>query len=108
MKNFRSGGNLLLEEYLQRDDFNICINFPMYTDNNNLLVDKVVKYENFVEDLGKVFKELNIPFEGTLNIKAKSEYRSSRKPYQQVFSEEQKEIIGRAFEQEIVMHGYKY
>ena len=107
MLNFRSGGNMSLEEYFKKGNFSI--NYHRYTDNNdNLIVDKVVKYEGLSEELSSIFQELDIPFEGSLGVYAKSEYRSYRTPYQEMFSTDQKEIIARVFEKEIIMHGYVY
>jgi hypothetical protein len=61
-----------------------------------------------MNDLAKVFSKLNVPFEGTLGIGAKSEYRTDRTPYQLVFNEEQRKIVENAFAKEIELHGYRF
>ena len=43
---------------------------------------RVIRYENLLGELGEVFSQLDIHFDGTLGIKAKSEYRTDRRPYQ--------------------------
>jgi len=107
MLKFRCGGALSLEEYFNKGNFSI--NYHRYTNyNDNLIVDKVVKYENLSEGLGSIFQELHIPFEGSLGVYAKSGYRKDRTPYREVFSIDQKEIIARIFRKEIIMHGYVY
>lgn len=107
MHNYRAGGRLTLDEYLARGKF--ALNYPRYTDRNgNLLVDNVIKYESLEDGLGEVFSKLSIPFEGTLGVQAKSEYRQDRTPYQKVFTEQQRRFIAKIFSHEIEMHGYAY
>ena len=107
MVNSLAGGAVSLDEYIARGSF--CINFPKYTDAEGaLLVDKVLEYESLTDELAQVFGSLGIPFEGTLGVRAKSEYRTDRRPYQEVFTSEQGEAIGRAFREEIAMHGYVF
>jgi hypothetical protein len=103
----RSGGNLTFDQYLQKGRFSV--NYPIYCDGRGgLLVDKVVKYESLMDELGAIFGKLGIPFDGSLGVKAKSEHRKDRTPYQQIYTERQKEIVAKAFRIEIEMHGYKF
>ena len=106
MHAIREGGSLSLDEYLRRGRF--PINHFRYTDRSGakVIVDRVLRYENLLAELGEVFSKLNIPFDGTLGIKAKSEYRSDRRPYQLVFNNQQRKIVEKAFAQEIELHGY--
>lgn len=102
----REGGALSLDEYLARGRF--PINSFRYTDRSGkeILVDRIVRYENLHGELSEVFAQLNIPFDGALGVKAKSEYRTDRRPYQQVFGDEQRRIVEKAFAKEIELHGY--
>ncbi len=96
-----------LADYFAGSDF--CLNYPLYTDSRgDSLVDRVLKYERLNEDLGEVFAKLGIPFSGSLKVKAKSEYRSDRTHYRNVFSEAQKNRIEREFEREIALHNYEF
>jgi Sulfotransferase family len=108
MHNARAGGSLSLDEYLTRGRF--PINSFRYTDRSakKLIVDRVVRYENLLAELSEVFAHLEIPFEGTLGIAAKSDYRTDRRPYREVFSDEQRLLIGKAFVNEIKLHGYRF
>jgi hypothetical protein len=102
------GGSLSLDEYLARGRF--PINLFRYTDDSGtkIIVDRVLRYENLVAELSEVFSQLNVPFEGTLGISAKSEYRTDRRPYQLVFNDQQRRIVENAFAREIELHGYRF
>ena len=104
----REGGSLSLDEYLGRGRF--PINYFRYTSRSGtrILVDRILRYENLTAELSEVFSQLNIPFNGTLGVSAKSEYRSDRRPYQQVFNAEQRQIVEKAFAKEIERHGYRF
>ena len=104
----REGGSLSLDEYLDRRRF--PINYFRYTDRagTKIIVDRILRYENLLTELGEVFSQLKIPFEGTLGVQAKSEYRTDRRPYQQVFNDQQRKIVEKAFAKEIELHGYRF
>jgi len=108
MRVAREGGSLSLDEYLARGRF--PINCPRYTDalGTKIIVDRVLHYETLAAELSEVFSQLNIPFEGTLSVQAKSEYRTDRRPYQQVINEKQRQIVEKAFAGEIELHGYHF
>jgi hypothetical protein len=104
----RAGGSLSLEQYLSRGRF--PINYFRYTDRSGarVIVDRVLRYENLINDLAEVFSQLNVRFEGSLGSRAKSEYRTDYTPYQSVFNEKQRKIVEDAFAKEIELHGYRF
>ena len=104
----REGGSLSLDQYLARGRF--PINYFRYTDRagTKVIVDCILRYENLMAELGEVFSQLNIPFDGTLGVAAKSEYRTDRRPNRQVFNEEQRRIVEKVFAKEIELHGYQF
>ena len=104
----REGGRLSLDEYLARRRF--PINDFRYTDRSRseIIVDRIVRYENLLAELGEIFAQLNIPFDGTLGVAAKSEHRADRRPYQEVFNDQQRQIVEQAFAKEIELHGYRF
>ena len=71
-------------------------------------MDRILRYENLTAELNEVFAQLNIPFDGTLGVAAKSEYRTDRRPYQQVFNDDQQRVVEKAFAKEIELHGYRF
>lgn len=98
---------MTLSEYFERGDF--CINYPYYTDQDGgLMVDQVIKYERMDEDFGLLCQRLGIPWDGSLGVNAKGDYRSDRRPYSGVFSTEQADRISKIFHREIAMHGYRF
>jgi hypothetical protein len=107
MRKWRSGGQLSFDAYFAQQHF--CLNYPMYTDyKDNVLVDRIVKYETLINGLGEIFDLLGIPFKGCLGVRAKSEYRLDRRPYQEVYTREQKLIVQKVFDAEIRLHGYQF
>jgi hypothetical protein len=104
----REGGSLSLDEYLTRGRF--PINYFRYIDRSGtkIIVDRILRYESLLAELDELFSQLNIPFDGTLGVAAKSEYRTDRRPYQQVFNDEQRKIVEKAFAKEIELHGYRF
>ena len=88
-----------------------CFNYPLYTSPgkvSDILVDKVVKYENLTEDLGEVFQHLNIPWDGALAVRAKGGARKDKRHYREVLSSTQASAIEKCYSHEISLHNYKY
>ena len=107
MINHRAGGNLSLDDYLKSRNF--CINYPIYTAaSGELAVNQVIRYESLLTDLSVVFADLGIPFNNSLGAHAKSNYRVDKRPYQEIYTPQQRAIIENAFSKEIDMHGYNY
>ncbi len=107
MMRHQEGVELTLDEYFRRGLF--CRNSPLYTDRRGrLLVDRVLKYEALDSELKEVFQQLGVPFNGTLRVNAKGEYRADRTAYQQVLTKAQAREVERVFSDEIAMHGYTF
>jgi hypothetical protein len=103
------GDQLTFEEYLARGD--LCLNYPIYTvpgDPRRLMVDRVIRYEQLDSDLADVLGPLGVPFKPPLGIGAKGGYRTDRRPYQEVYTSEQRDLVARAFAPEIELHGYTF
>ena len=107
MLNFRAEGKLSLDEYFENGRF--CSNFGAYTDTSGeLLVDKILRYEDLSMELAEVFGSLAVPFNGDLRVRAKGDYRMDRRHYSEVLSTEQAETIAKVFQREIELLGYRY
>jgi len=80
---------LTWQKYFENQFF--CMNYPIYTDSkNDVIVDKIVKYENLNQDLDNIFSKLNIPFNGKLNIQSKSTFRKEKEHYKYKYSKKEK------------------
>lgn len=109
MKKSREDHGLTFDRYLSEKQF--PIDHPKYTDPSNpshVIVDEVLHYESLVDDLGRVFKLIGIPFYGSLGVNAKSEYRTNYTHYRDIYTPEQAALIGDAFKQELLLHGYTF
>jgi hypothetical protein len=109
MAKFRAGGNLSFNKFLSGEEF--PINFPRYTepgDKSRIIVDRVLYFENLLEGLSEVFQRLGLPFNGSLGVNAKSEYRANRRPYQEILTPLQADRIRDIFAVEIGLHGYRF
>ncbi|MES2818600.1 MAG: hypothetical protein V4812_06380, partial [Pseudomonadota bacterium] len=54
------------------------------------------------------FGLLGIPFNGSLGINAKSEFRVDRRPYREIYTAEQAQKIASLFQLEIQRFGYQF
>jgi hypothetical protein len=108
MQASRAGASFSLDEYLAQGKF--PINYFRYTgaSGEKIIVDRVLRYENLDRELAEVFAQLNVRFDGSLGVRAKSGYRTDRRPHQLVFNEEQRRIVEQAFAKEIELHGYRF
>lgn len=86
-----------------------CLNHPKYcAPGGQLLVDRVIQYDDLSAGLGEVLGRLGIPFDGDLGVKEKSGYRRRRPHYRDVLNGIQRRQIERVYAPEIEMHGYSY
>lgn len=95
------------DEYLKKGLS--CINYPRYTEfggPNTIIVDRIIKYENLTDEFSEVFDYLGIPFDGSFGIRAKSNYRTDRRPYHEVLNHNQ--IIKDTYRQEILLHNFVF
>jgi hypothetical protein len=109
MQKSRDDLGLSFERYLSEKQF--PVDYPKYTDPSDpsrIIVDEVLRYEHLLDDLGRVFKRLGIPFSGTLGVNAKSEYRTDRRHYRDIYTAEQAALVGDAFKQELLLLGYTF
>jgi hypothetical protein len=107
MVNQRAGSRYEFGDYFKRGRFSRS--WELYTDEDgSILVDRVLKYENLDEELGSVFKQLGIPWQGSLDVWAKSGHRTDRRPYQEWYNEEQAAIVQEVFKDEIRAFSYVF
>jgi hypothetical protein len=104
---FVTRGKISLEEYIISGEAKKnASNYPLYSSNGKLIVDKVYRYE----DLKSVLKDLSVRFglEQAIELpRAKGNIRKDKRPYEDVLTDELIQIIGEEFQYEIELLGYK-
>lgn len=98
-------------EFVREGD--VGVNYPRYCHprTGEVMVDRILYYDRLNEELAEVFKQVEVPFSGTLGVRAKGETRKDRKPYQELFSGELAEhrpAIDALFAKEIALHGWDF
>ncbi|MBE0640359.1 MAG: hypothetical protein IH598_17740 [Bacteroidales bacterium] len=89
-------------------------NYPRYANpwTDEILVDKICRYENLEEELADVFNMLRVPFGGLNDYHAKANYRTDRTHYSEFFAEKKHqpyiEEIAKVFKKEIDLMNYKF
>jgi hypothetical protein len=110
MKKMRQNNGLEFDGYLKLNDW--PLNYQYYCDLTHdrpkILVDRVLYYESLNSELCSVFERLGIPFSGTLEERAKSEYRAGKSDYREFYTKTQADIVRKAFAIEIEMHQYQF
>lgn len=90
----------------------VSFNYPLYTDieQENIIVDRVLYYENLTSELREVLNWLGIPF-NSLDKNIHGSFRTDRRPYQEFFSGENEhyvDVVRKEFKKEIDLHGYEF
>ena len=103
----RKDNDLSFGDFLKMEKLPIDKN--RYTDNktDEIIVDRIIKYENLNKELGEVFAGLNIPFNG-LNVFAKSNYNKEKRDYKEYYNCNQKDFINEKFNFEIEKFNYNF
>ena len=118
--NWKHGSFVSLDEYLafcsrrikkRKHGVGVCpFNIVNYTDplTGEVIVDRVLRFEQMDVELTAVFSELEIPFDPPLTIHAKGQIRKDRRPYQEVFTDRQRAVVSELFQEEIELHAYTF
>ena len=71
-----------------------------------MIVDRIIRYDRLQDELADLFDERGIPFDGL--PKAKGGIRNDKRSYKEVMTQEQADVIRKAFAKEISIHGWEY
>ena len=86
-------------------------NWPIYTINDKVVVDSVVRFENLKRDLSDVFQKIGIDWDGNLP-KAKAGMRpgthNAHKSYRSMYTTKERELVENLFDKEITHFGYEF
>jgi hypothetical protein len=81
--------------------------YELYTIDGEIAVDKVCRYENLERDLDDVCARLGLPVPLELPH-AKSSFREDRRPYRELYSDRDAELVRAMFADEIALMGYEF
>jgi len=100
-------GDISFEEYLKTENGKNLrwYNYPLYTYQDEVIVDFVGKFENLNEDLLKVCNKIGINLDGQLP-RAKTNIRPKEYHYSYYYNDQNRELIRNHFKKEIDLHGY--
>jgi hypothetical protein len=93
------------DDWVERNR-NLPINYPLYTWKDQLIVDRVLKYENLAEELSEVYQMLEVPFQG-LTENAKGNYRTNR-DYKSLHTDFTRMKTEELFGKELEMFNYQF
>lgn len=85
-------------------------NWGIYTINDELAVDRVVRFESLEEDMRSVLKELNVPWDGWVP-KSKQKFKAVQhrpKDYREMYTDREIETVGRLYAKEVKFGGYSF
>jgi len=81
--------------------------YDLYTIDDQVVVDKVCRFEQLDTDLEAVREHLGLPEKLELP-RAKSGFRTDKRPYQEVLNDPERERIAELFKKEIDLLGYAF
>ena len=81
--------------------------YQNYTIDDHLVVDYVCRYENLETDFKYVCQQIGIPDDVVLP-RAKSEYRTDPRPYQEYYNKVSRAMVAAHFQKEIELYHYEF
>jgi hypothetical protein len=89
---------LTLHEFIA-GDISAWSDWDSYTENNQIIVDRVLRYENLASELGEVCEQLGLP---ALSLPtAKAGHRTDRRPASELLGWEGMERVAEVFDREL-------
>jgi len=110
-KNRKNINPVAFDVFLSEHSHLIRENWNLYTENNQILVDDFIKYENLEEDINRISKKVGLPenvFNVMKKINEKRNIRPNSSSYQDIIGKESKELILNLDREEINIFGYKF
>lgn len=83
------------------------IDWDKYTENDNIIVNFIGRYETLNKDLLFICNKLGIPWDGRLT-KEFGKFRADKSSYRQYYDNNTKNLVGTLFRKEIDFFGYKF
>lgn len=81
-------------------------NWAMYSISDQVVVDKVLRYENLAQEAAELMQDLGI--KGKLDLPVRRKYTEDRPHYSTYYSDQSRELVARWYKKEIDALGYKF
>lgn len=105
--HFRAGSAPPFAGFLASRALRTYSNWPLYTIGDRIAVDQVVRYERLAEELPALAARLALPEVPRLP-RAKSGFRTDRRPYQELYGPRERDLVARVFAREIAAFGWTF
>ncbi len=109
-KNRRISAPVSFDVFIRQNPQLIRENWNIYTENNEILVDDFVKYENLESDLERISEKIGLPdnvFHVMSKINAKGNVSPKNKDYSEIIGKEEKQLLTILGREEIDLFGYR-
>jgi hypothetical protein len=101
------GDNRSLRDYIMLFDLRRASDWRRYTQGDQLLVDQVIRFEDLAAGMEEVRARIGAP-ELPEIPRAKSAFRTDRRPYWEVLAPDERDRIAEVFSKEIEHFGYTF
>jgi hypothetical protein len=105
----RAGNYKSILDYLKNDTGDAIQGYDMYTDNSEVLVDKIYRYEELDSGLQAISKIIGLDEHLQMpEYRAKSQFREGTDNYQDILTKEEAGLIAKKYHREIKLMNYQY
>jgi len=98
---------LTFSEYIRQRNDPAVSNYPIYTLHGQVAVDYLGRYENLDEDLATISGTLGFP-EKLILPRTKANFRKDKRPYRELYGEEEVRIVSELCKKEIDLLHYAF
>jgi hypothetical protein len=106
--HYRGGaGGLTLRQFIMSKDLIRRSDWERYTQDGDVLMDQVIRYEDLRTELTGVCARLGIPWDSNMP-RAKGHFRTDRRPHWEVLEDDERARIAEVFSREIAHFGYVF
>jgi len=102
----RGRSQIAFNDFVESDILPAWSNWHLYTHKDQVIVDKLIRYDSLEDELREVTDLLGIP---RLELpRAKGQYRKDRRPYQEWYNDSTRQRIAEVFSREIEYFGWTF
>ncbi len=94
-------------DFIRTLDRSLLSNYPIYSVNGRVAVDYLGRYETLDADLKEIARKIGLP-EIPVLPRAKGGFRKDNRPYQELYGQEERNIVADACQNEIALLNYSF